>query len=159
MTMQRWDPFRELQRMEERMGRLWPSNWGGEQQWFVPLDVIETQDKIIVKASVPGFDADKLKVSFENGTLTIRGETSEEHEQTEGEYLVKERHAGSMFRSLRLPESVNADEAESTYDNGVLTIQFPKAEEKKAKTLQIKKSSGKSGEMRTLEGARKREAA
>ena len=129
MTMQRWDPFRELRRMEQRMSRLWPLAWAeeGEQQWYVPMDVIEKPEKIVVKASLPGFDAGDIKVSFENGLLTLRGEMEEEREKEEGQYLLRERQYGTMFRAVRLPESVDPDQAETEFDNGVLTITFPKA--------------------------------
>ncbi len=136
MTMQRWDPFRSLRRLEERGNQSWP--WAEqEESWTAPLDVIESPEKITVHASVPGVNPDKLQVTIENGLLNIRGENEQAREEKEGEYLLRERQYGVVYRSVRLPDSVNADRAETKYENGVLTVTFPKAETKMAKRLKI----------------------
>jgi len=91
MTMQRWDPFRELRRMEERMNRVWRGAEWEEEGWTLPVDVTESTDKITVRASVPGVDPEAIHVTFENGNLAIRVERAEERKEEEGDYLIRER--------------------------------------------------------------------
>jgi len=86
---------------------------------------------------VPGVKPEDIEVTIEDGILSIKGETTEEHEVKEGEYLMRERRSGSFHRSVRLPDTVDADKAETGYANGVLTIKLPKVEAKKAKRLEV----------------------
>lgn len=148
--VQRWYPFAELRRMEDTINRL-SRGFGGHgaylegseaEGWTVPLDVVEEGDKLVVHASMPGIRPEDIQVSIEDNVLTIKGETRSEGEQQEANYLMRERRAGSFYRAVRLPESVDTEKAESTYDHGVLSIALPKVEHKKAKRLEIKVSSG-----------------
>src|ERR671915_2280776 len=154
MVLRRWEPFRELRQMQENMDRLWCnfSSGGGEEgdveNWAVPLDVAQEGDNIIVKASVPGVKPEDIDVSIENDVLTIKGQTKEEQEQREGNYLMRERRSGSFYRALRLPDTVDTDQAHPSYEHGVLTITIPKAESKKAKQLKVSVGG------RELEGAK-----
>ena len=79
---------------------------------------------------------------MDDGVLTIKTEASEEREDKDddGKYLLRERRSGSYHRSVRLPDTVDADNAESSYEHGVLTVKFAKREEKKAKRIEIKVS-------------------
>ena len=95
----------------------------------------------MVRASLPGVDPDEIKVTIEDGALTIDGETKVDDEAKVGNYLIRERRAGSFHRSVRLPDSVDVDQVETNYDEGVLTVAFPKAESKGAKQLTV--TSGK----------------
>tara|TARA_B100001179_G_C18476492_1_gene353773 strand:+ start:235 stop:543 length:309 start_codon:yes stop_codon:yes gene_type:complete len=95
----------------------------------------------VVRASLPGVDSDEIKVTIEDGVLTIDGETKVDDEVKVGNYLIRERRAGSFHRSVRLPDSVDVDQAETNYDEGVLTVASPKAESKRAKQLTV--TSGK----------------
>ena len=142
MTMQRFDPFAEIRRMDAAFNRLWntgaraPEVDGG--RWDVAMDVVQDGDDLIVRASVPGVDPDDIQVTLEDGLLTIEGETSSETEEQKGNYLLRERRFGRFHRALRLPSSVDAENAEPSYANGVLTITVPKQEAKKARRLAIK---------------------
>lgn len=139
--LQRWDPFRELRRMDETMNRVWrgnPNGFGEIEHWAVPLDVVQDGDNIVVKATLSGVDPKDIDITVEDDILTITGETKEEREEKKDNYLLRERRTGKFHRSLRLPESVNADEAKTAYENGVLTVTFPKIEAKKAKKLEVK---------------------
>ncbi len=142
MVLQRWDPVSELRRMEDTMNRLWRGvyspNEAEIESWAVPLDVIQEGDTTLVAASMPGVKPEDIEVSIEDDVMTIKGKTKEEEERKEGNYLLRERRAGSFYRSIRLPETVDTTKAESKYDNGVLTVSFPKHEAKKAKKLEIK---------------------
>ena len=140
MVIEKWDPFRELRRIEASFDRPWRGFGvdGRARSWAAPLDVLEEGDSIVVRASVPGVRPEDVEVTVEDGVLTIKSEANGEHEERDGHYLMRERRSGSFYRRLRLPETVDTDQAESTYEQGVLTITFPKVEAKKAKRLAIK---------------------
>jgi HSP20 family protein len=141
MVIRRWEPFRELRQMQENVDRMWRNFSGGEEgageNWAIPLDVVQEGENIVVKASVPGVDPADIDVSIENEVLTIKGHTTEESERQQDNYLMRERHTGCFYRALRLPDSVDFDKAQPNYENGVLTITFPKMESKKARRLQV----------------------
>ena len=143
MVMRKWDPFIELRRMQDNMDHLWrgfshPSGGNGEMEdWAIPVDVVQEGDNIVVCASLPGINPSDLNVTFENDVLTIRGRTTGETERNDGKYLMRERHTGSFHRSLRLPDTLDVEKAQSNYDHGVLTIAFPKVEAKQARRLPI----------------------
>jgi HSP20 family protein len=84
--------------------------------------VVQQGDNIIVKASVPGVNPEDIDVSIENDVLTIKGQTKEEREHQEGNYLMRERRAGSFYRALRLPDTLDSDQAQPHYEHGVLSI-------------------------------------
>ena len=147
--VQRWDPFRELGRMQETLDRLW-RGFGpqagianGVEAWAIPLDVAREGDTIVVRASVPGVQPEDIRVTVEDGVLTIDAETRAESEHKEEHYLMRERRVGSFHRSLRLPETVDVERAESSYENGVLTVTIPKAEDKKARQLKVNAEGSK----------------
>jgi HSP20 family protein len=135
------------------MDPLWRSFGvgGGEEvnveNWAIPLDVVQEGDNIVVKASVPGVNPEDIDVSIENDVLTIKGQTKEEREQQEGNYLMRERRSGSFYRALRLPDTLDSDRAQPHYENGVLTISFPRMESKRAKRLQITSGQGSQGQI------------
>ena len=154
MVLQRWDPFRDLRQMEDTMGRLWrgfggsPSYREGAEDWNILIDVIQKKDEIEVKASIPGVKPEGIDVAVEDNILTLRAERNLEIEGAEANYLIQERPTGSFYRALRLPDTVDANKIECNYENGVLTITMPKAEEKKKKQIQVKITSGP----KTIEG-------
>jgi HSP20 family protein len=141
--------------MQENMDRMWRSfGFGGGdgdvENWATPLDVVQEGDNIIVKASVPRVKPEDIDVSIENDVLTIKGQSKEEREHQEGNYLMRERRSGSFYRALRLPDTVDSDKAQPHYENGVLSITFPRLESKKAKRLQI--TGGRTSEGQIQEG-------
>lgn len=129
--------------MDDMMNRLWRSYSGpgaaegAAEGWAVPIDVRLDGDNITVVASMPGIDPADISVTVEDGVLTIKGTTSAATEQKDERYYLRERRTGSFHRSVRLPETVDIDKADSTYQNGVLSISFPKRESKKATSLPI----------------------
>ena len=143
MVLRRWEPFRELRQTQENMDRLRRSFGHGEgeegnvEHWAIPLDVVQQGDNIIVKASVPGVNPEDIDVSIENDVLSIRGQTKEEREHQEGNYLMRERRSGSFYRALRLPDTLDSEKAQPHYEHGILSITFPKMESKRARRLQI----------------------
>jgi HSP20 family protein len=118
---------------------------GAESEgWAIPLDVVEQAGEILVHASIPGVKPEDMDVSIEDNVLTIKAETKLEQERKEGGFLMRELRTGSFHRSLRLPDSVDADNARTNYENGVLTVTLPKADSKKAKHLLV--TAGKAPE-------------
>lgn len=145
MVMQRWDPFRDLRQMDDTMNRLWRGFGGvqsGAEDWNISLDVVQRPDELVVKASIPGVKADGIDLSIEDDVLSLRAERKSDFEDDKSVYLIQERPTGSFYRALRLPESVDAGKIQSTYENGVLTIMLPKAEEKKKKQIKIQIGGG-----------------
>ena len=146
MLLQRWDPlfdFRRRHYIADRTRHGFPQTVDAVEpkRWSIALDAVEEDGKLVVRASLPRVDSDEIKVTIEDGVLTIDGETKVDDEAKVGNYLIRERRAGSFHRSVRLPDSVDVDQAETNYDEGVLTVAFPKAESKRAKQLTV--TSGK----------------
>jgi HSP20 family protein len=153
MTLQRWDTFSDLKQMDETINRLWrgfgssPGYREGAEDWNILIDVIQKKDAIEVNASIPGVKPEGIDVAVEDSILTIRAERKIEVEE-EATYLIRERPTGSFYRALRLPATVDTNKIESNYENGVLTIIMPMAEEKKKRQIQVKVTSGP----KTIEG-------
>ena len=152
MYMLHYDPFRELRRFQGRRRRGWRgfphlTSTGESGEWLLLLDVTEGEDGIVVTASVPGFKPEDIDVSIEDNVLTINAK-SESAEETlipkgddEGRFLMRERRTGAFQRSLRLPEFVDSDGADTFYEHGVLSITLPKAEARKARKLTVNTGS------------------
>jgi HSP20 family protein len=129
------------------------------QVWAIPLDVVRGGDNVIAQASLPGVRPEDISVTIDDNVLTISGSTATEVEQKDAideeetaqeskTYLLRERRTGAFQRSIRLPDSVDAEKAETVYEAGVLTITLPKLEAKKAKQLTV---AVKGGETVTVE--------
>jgi len=143
--LQRWDPYRELRQMDETMNRLWRgfgSSTNTMEDWNIAIDVIQRLDEVIVKASVPGVKPEVIDLAIEENVLTLRAERKPDFSDDKSEYLIQERPMGSFYRALRLPDSVDTDKIQSIYENGVLTVTLPKAEEKKKKQIKIQTTGG-----------------
>jgi HSP20 family protein len=140
MAIERWSPFADVRKFDEMFERLWS---GGAripetvESWGIPLDIQRAGDDIVVTASLPGVDKDKVDVTIEDSVLTIRASVEEQEESKHGGFLLRERRTGSFYRAVRLPESVDAEHTSSSYKDGVLTIRLPKLEEKKARKVAI----------------------
>jgi len=148
MVLQRWDPFSDLRQMENTVNRLWrgfggsPSYREGSEDWNILIDVIQKPDSIIVKASMPGVETDAIDLTVEDNVLTLKAERKFEAEGEDAQYLIQERPVGSFYRAIRLPDTVDTNKINSFYENGVLTIELPKAEEKKKKQIKVQVKSG-----------------
>ena len=142
MALERLYPISDFRRMDEAVSRFWRSRAPRAasyrmESWAIPLDVVQDDDSIVVTASLPGLEADGIDVTVEDGLLTIHGETKADTEMTDGSYVIRERRSGKFHRTVRLPDTVDVEQAEPRYVDGVLTIKLPKIEAKKAKRLQI----------------------
>ena len=143
MVLRRWDPFQDFRRMRDNRDRLWrgvypaPAGSLERESWVIPLDVIQEGDNILVQASMPGVNPEDIDVTVEENVLTIKGKTQAEQVRQAGDYLIKERRTGSFQRSVRLPDTADTDKADSRYEQGVLTVSFPRLESKKVKQLPV----------------------
>jgi len=140
----RWEPFREMRRMHDMLDQLmdrslWddPSD-AGQKMGFLPLDVYQAENNVVVKATAPGFKAEDIDISITGNTLTIRGEASEEKEEEGAQYYLRERRASSFSRTITLPATVKAEEASAEFSNGELTLTLPMVEDVKPKTISVK---------------------
>ena len=143
MALQVWDPFRHFGQLDTTMHRLRRDLTVPVEirPWAVALDVVQEDDSFVVRASLPGVKPDEIQVTIEDSVLTIKSETETENEERNGNYLVRERRTGKFHRRLRLPDTIDAEKAETGYEHGVLSITFPKVEAKKTRRLEIKSAA------------------
>lgn len=141
----RWEPMRDLVTLRDAMDRLFEESfvqpWPGTRAMGnggLALDMYQTDDNVIVEASVPGIKAEDVELTITGNTLTIKGETKSEEKVEKENYIRQERRFGSFCRAVGLPEGIDADEAEATFEDGVLTITFPKTEEIKPRAIKVK---------------------
>ncbi len=142
MTLARWDPFRELDLLQERINRLFDEAWlrpVRRERGFVPaVDIYEDENEIVVKCELPDMNEKDIEVKVENNVLTIKGEKKLEREEKKENYHLIESSYGSFSRSFTLPSNVDADKATAKYEKGVLKITLPKKEEAKPKQIEVK---------------------
>jgi HSP20 family protein len=131
-----------MDRVVDRELALAPSGWKSFN-WSVALDVVETEDEYLVKASLPGINPEDLEITFDDNRLTLKGEVKEENEVDENHYHLRERRYGSFSRSIKMPSGIESDKIEANYDKGVLELHLPKVEEVKPKKIAITTSSSK----------------
>ena len=143
-NLTRWEPVREMMTLREAMDRLFddaftrPINLrdGG---WSAPaVDMYQTDDEVTVKVALPGFKADEVQINITGDVLTLRGEMKHEEDQKDKAWHIREHRWSSFERSVALPTAVTADKASADFENGILTITLPKAEEVKPKTISVK---------------------
>jgi HSP20 family protein len=115
-----------------------PARWAASGDSApLPLDVHVTGDELVVQAQVPGIKPEDLNVTVENGTLTISGETRSEERTENSQFLLQEIRRGSVSRTISLPDGLEPDKAQANFDNGLLTLRFPRAEQVKPRTIRI----------------------
>jgi HSP20 family protein len=150
MAITRWDPFRDVLALQNRMNSMFQDYTRGSGESDVvttaafvpPVDVYEDEHKIVLKLEVPGMKLEDFDVQIENNTLTVRGERKFEKEEKEENFHRIERRHGSFFRSFALPNTVNAEKVNATYDAGVLKISLAKREESKPKQIKVQVGAG-----------------
>jgi HSP20 family protein len=141
MTLVRWDPFRDMHTLHERLNRLLSdSRWSSDEgygDWAPAVDIFEKGDDLVIRAELPGIERDDIDIRVENGTLTLRGERKQEKEIQEDKIYRMERIYGTFTRSFRLPTMVDASKIKAVFKNGVLEVQLPKAEEARPRKVNI----------------------
>ena len=145
-NLTRFDPFNEMISLRQAMDRLFedsvvsPLTWRsveGDSTLTPAIDVHQTADEIVVSASLPGVKPEGVKITLTGQTLQISGEFKADEEVKRDQYLYRERRYGTFNRQLQLPVRVQGEKANATFDNGVLTLHIPKAEDVKPKQIQI----------------------
>ncbi len=143
MSIQRWEPFRDTLSLRDALGRLleesvvWPATPGGGAGLGPALDLEESPDAYTVRAALPGFRPEEVDVSLLGDTLTIQAARTREEERQERQYLIRERQAGAVRRTIVLPGRVDADRVQSRYEHGELVLTLPKTEESKPRRIAI----------------------
>jgi HSP20 family protein len=139
----RSDPFYDIVSARDTMDRMLDNYFGRSALSFegygvIDLDMYQTDDEIVVEASIPGIKPEDINISIAGEVLTIKGEVGQEKETKNADYHIQERRFGSFSRSVTLPTMVVADKAVADFKNGILKLTLPKAEEVKPKTISVK---------------------
>ena len=147
MALIRWEPTRELGSIQTEMNRLFTnffepttgSNGGNGvfRRWTPAMDVVETDDHYVLRADLPGVSEGDVKIEVDDNVLTVSGERKSSHEVTKQGYYRVERSYGHFSRTLTLPEGVDADSINATFDRGVLEVKVPKPEQRKPRKVEI----------------------
>jgi len=146
MSMIRWEPFRELMGLRQAMDRLFEESFvrpsrilglfGEEAQ--PPIDMYQTPKEVVIKVALPGVKSEEVDVTIAGDTLTIKGETKTSEEVKREDYHYQEHRYGAFSRGVKLPPDLKPDKAEATFENGILTLTIPRAEEAKPKAIKVK---------------------
>jgi HSP20 family protein len=155
--VRRHSPFGELVSLRQAMDRLFEDSFVGPRMWggqpadsaSLALDARMNPDELLVQAALPGVKPEDVEITIENGTLTITGETRSETRDEKDQVLLQEIRRGSFVRSVTLPNGLEADKASASFDDGVLTLRIPRAEQVKPRTIRISPTTA--GTARTVE--------
>ena len=143
-NLTRWEPVREMMTLREAMDRLFddaftrPLSIRDGWSSLPAIDMYQTDDEIVVKAVLPGMKADEVQINVTRDLLTLRGEMKHEEEKKDKAWHIREHRYGQFERSIPLPTQVMADRAKAEFENGILTITLPKAEEVKPRTITVR---------------------
>jgi len=162
MALVKWDPARELDAFQSDMNRLFDSFFGrrdgaasgsyGSRRWVPSMDLVETEDHLVLRADLPGLRRDDIEIEVKDGILTVAGERKAQHEEKREDYHRVERSFGRFSRSLELPKGVEADHIDASFEDGVLEVRMPKPAERKPTRIEVR--SGRP----TIEAEEKHEA-
>lgn len=145
-TLMRWDPFRELEDMSDRLNRVFArpaTRTNGKEaltvaDWAPTVDISETDGEYLIKAELPEVKKDDVKVTLEDGILTIQGERRREKDEKTTKYHRVERSYGSFVRSFSLPDQVDENGVKAEYKDGMLNLRIPKSEKAKPRAIEVK---------------------
>ena len=145
MAVVRWDPFRDLNLLQDRMNRLFDDagrGWRADEPaatttWSPAVDIFETEGEIVVKAELPGMERKDITLHLENNVLSLRGERKFEKETKDENYHRIERSYGAFSRSFSIPATVDEENIRAEYKDGVLNIVLPKKEQARPKQIKI----------------------
>jgi HSP20 family protein len=130
-----------LRLFQDSINRLLSQDGVKTRPWAPAVDILETENELVLKADVPGVDLKDIDIQLENGTLTVKGERKFEKEATNKGFHRMERSYGSFVRIFTVPETVEAENVKAAYDAGVLTITLPKKEIAKPKAIKVQVSN------------------
>jgi HSP20 family protein len=164
MALVRWEPVREVRTVQQEMNRLFGTffdsqagygvraNGGRARRWIPAMDLVEQDDRFVLRADLPGLREEDVKIELYDNVLTISGERNSEQEDRRDGYYRVERASGRFSRSLVLPEGVDADSVDARFENGVLEVSVPKPAERKPRRVAIS-VGGKADAIEGGEGA------
>lgn len=141
-TITRWDPFSELADMRSRFDRLFGDLANGDREWMPAVDVVREDDRMVVRAEVPGIKPDEIEIKFDGGILAISGRHEETSEKEDAEFVRRERRYGAFSRTMALPEGVDPKKIKATTSDGVLEITVPLPKEAAAEPVSITPTAG-----------------
>jgi HSP20 family protein len=139
--MTRWEPFRDLMRLQDEVSRLFDERVYGNSEsvgWTPACDIYEDEEGVTLRFELAGVEPKDVDVRFENGVLTLRGERKLEKEEQRENYHRLERSYGTFTRSFTMPGTLDAEKIRAESKNGVLTISLPKRAEAKPRSIQVK---------------------
>ncbi len=146
MAITKWDPFKELTTIQDRINRLFDENIGRVRfpdielsagAWNPAVDIYETKDNVVLKAELPGLEKKDFSIEIKDNMLTLKGERKFEKETKEENYYRMERAYGSFMRSFNLPASVDKDKVKAKFKDGILEVTVPKTEAAKPKQINV----------------------
>jgi len=148
MNLMRWDPYREVSSLQDRLNRAFGGRTERDDEmqlaaWAPPVDIAEEKDRILITAELPGFQENEIEIQTENGMLTLRGERKFEKETDGKSYHRVERSYGQFVRSFSLPNNVDREKIQATFRDGLLQVELPKREDAKPRTIKISPGPGK----------------
>lgn len=143
-NLTRRTPNRTLRNLQREVDSLFDRffNRSGDPQsadavWAPQTDLVEKEDAFHLRIDVPGMSKDDISINLQNGTLTVSGERTSEETEEDEDYVRVERAFGTFHRTFQLPEAVDAENIEATYEDGVLTIDVPKTEGSTRRQIEI----------------------
>jgi HSP20 family protein len=145
MTTARWDPFRELMTIQDRVNRLFQDTLSRQQgresietgAWAPAVDIFETHDRIVLRADLPGIDQDAIELRVEDNNLILKGERKAPGDVSPEEFHRAERPYGPFVRSFSLPGNVDQTAIRATHKNGVLEVVLPKKQESRSRPIRV----------------------
>ena len=146
MAIVKWDPFRDVSTLQDRINRIFNESFGRSRDfddevslsdWRPPVDIYETGDGIVLKIELPGVNKDDVSVEVKDNVLTLKGERLLDPEIKDEHYYRKERSFGKFNRSFSLQESIKPDLIKASFKDGVLTVEVPRPEEDKPKQVTV----------------------
>lgn len=152
MTIVRWDPYRDVLALQNRMNSLFQDfsrNGAGENEtvtaagFVPPVDIYEDEHKLVLKLEIPGIKQEDLDVRMENNTLSIKGERNFQSEGKEENFHRVERRYGSFYRAFTVPNTIDPESIKADYDAGILRLELAKKPESKPKQIKINIGSSK----------------
>ena len=157
MAIIRWDPFKDMITLREKMNRLFEDYYPAQTQekdmitstWAPSVDIYESENELVLTAELPGIEEEDIEIKLEDNTLTIKGDRKFEKETKEENYHRIERSYGSFFRSFTLPAYIEQDKIAAECENGVLKISMPKKHEAKTRKVKVLKPKQVKAEKKT----------
>lgn len=146
MNLVKWDPFRELEDVSNRLNRLFARSLVKAEpasdilplnDWIPTTDISETDTAYLIKAEIPGVNKEDVKVTLQDGMLTIKGERRQEKEEKDKKFHRIERSYGSFLRSFRMPDDADESAVKAEFKDGMLNVTLAKSEKAKPKAIEV----------------------